>query len=150
MDLSDPLSKTRPHHYQPTQPQHHRSILSIVINHEEDEEVKASIAQISHQTSSTNRIDESARILKEAIVSGNTTQARAAQRILLSSGNAGISALQTVYEGTHSSGKTPAEKASSLAMSKQALGSMGSEARQETMGYLRSEVNSAGLKGKNK
>ncbi len=119
------------------------------VDHEEDEEVKASIAQISHQTSSTNRIDESARILKEAIVSGNTTQARAAQRILLSSGNAGISALQTVYEGTHSSGKTPAEKASSLAMSKQALGSMGSEARQETMGYLRSEVNSAGLKGKN-
>lgn len=105
---------------------------------EEDKEVQAAMTQIAHQTSSTNRIGESARILKEAIVSDDLVQARAAQRTLLGSGNAGISALQEVYEGTGDD-----------ELSQKASSSMADPNRGKLMGYLRSEVNSSGLKGKN-
>lgn len=118
------------------------------IDREEDQAVEAAMTQIGHQTSSTNRIDESARILKEAIISGDLTKARAAQRTLLGSGSAGISALQQVYEGTHK-GSVQEKEGEQKALSTAAQGSMAQKNRGELMGYLRSEVNSAGLKGKN-
>lgn len=113
------------------------------IDEEENKEVTAAVAQISHDTTSVNRIGESARILKESIISGDKTKARAAQRILLSSGNAGVSALQDVYSGKH--GSTDEE----VDLTKTALSSLASTERSELTGYLRSEVNSAGLKGRN-
>lgn len=99
------------------------------VDQEQDSEVEAKIAQIQHQTTSTNRVGESARMLKEAIKAGDITTARAAQKILLNSGATGIHELQKVYSDKFVAKDMVDNK--------------------DISGYLRSELNSAGLKGKN-
>ena len=117
------------------------------IDAEEGAEVEAAVAQIQHATTSTNRVDQSARILKDAIITGDVTKARAAQKILLNSGNVGLSTLQGVYSGTHKgTNDDGSPDLASEELSKKALGALNSSA---ATGYLRSELNSAGLKGKN-
>lgn len=119
------------------------------LDEEENKEVSAAVAQITHDTTSVNRVDESARILKEAIISGDKTKARAAQRVLLSSGSPGLATLQSIYEGKHEGKGTPAQMAEAKALSSAALSAIGNENRGELVGSLRSEINSSGLKGKN-
>ncbi len=117
------------------------------IDAEEGTEVEAAMALIQHETTSANRVDKSADMLKEAIIAGDVTKARAAQRILLNSGNVGLSTLQKIYAGTHESKDEKNRPVpGSLDLSRQAGAALN---KSEATGYLRSELNSAGLKGKN-
>lgn len=102
-----------------------------IVAREDDAEVDAEVARIKLNTNSVNRLDEAQRMLEEGIKTGNTTQARAAQRILLGSGNAGISKVQAVYS------KPEMQE------------HMGKPQADGTMKELRSDLNGAGLKGKN-
>ena len=101
------------------------------IDQEQDTEVSARVAQIQHATTSTNRVEGSAVLLKKAIAENDITTARAAQKILMSSGAYGLNELQKTY--------TDDAVANNLVR----------DDRKELTGFLRSEVNSAGLKGKN-
>lgn len=96
---------------------------------EQETEVANRVAQIQHDTSSTDRVEESSKLLKAAIASGDVTTARAAQKILLGSGMVGLTELQKVYSDKQVAGDMVRQK--------------------EVSGFLRSELNSAGLKGKN-
>lgn len=98
---------------------------------EDEEGVDAVVSQMKLKTNSQNRVSETTAYLKEAIANGDTTRARAAQRILLQSGNVGLKSLQGVYSDPSMQG---------------ALQQAGSK---ETVSQLRSDINGAGLKGKN-
>lgn len=114
---------------------------------EDDQEVEAAVATIKFQTNSVDRIPRAKEMLKEAIKAGDETQARAAQKVLLGSGNPGIAAVQEVYAAEtklDSAGRAiPGKDDGDM---KTVLGSKGAET---TMSFLRSDLNSAGLKGKN-
>jgi len=99
------------------------------VEKEKEAEVNAEVAKLLHNTTSVNRLEESEKALKIAIKNGDVTGARAAQKVLLSQGAAGIAKLQSVYSNTD------------------VVEDM--EKHAELTGYLRSEINSAGLKGKN-
>ena len=86
-----------------------------------------------------NRLDMAQREFVSAMRSGNGTRARAAQQILLSGGNKGISNLQSGYSqlGHNEDGS---------AMSGEAYSSMMGQASSQK---VLSDLNSAGIKGKN-
>ncbi len=97
------------------------------------EEVEASVAKIMSETTSTNRLKDEGvpAILESAIKSGDAVRARAAQKVLLNSGGAGLAKLQKVYE--------KADVAKDMMRTD----------REDLVGTLRTELNGAGLKGKN-
>ena len=105
------------------------------VEKEESAEVDAAVSRILNETSSVDRLStqpgvtSAVSILREAIQNGDTTRARAAQKVLLSSGSAGIQRLEGVLSDT--------DVADNMLQHK------------EMTSYLRSDINSAGLKGKN-
>lgn len=104
-----------------------------IVDAEDSGEVEAAIAQfgLDPNINSVNKLSKMRTALADAIKAGDTTKARAAQKILLGSGNKGIDMVQSVYSDT--------SMQSHLADS----------ANAETVGRLRSDLTSAGLKGKN-
>jgi len=104
-----------------------------VVDAEEGSEVEAAIAQfgLDPTIDSVNKIPKMQAALEDAIRKGDTTKARAAQKILLGSGNPGIAAVQSVYS------------------SSQMQSHLGNPGLGETVGRLRSDLVSAGIKGKN-
>jgi hypothetical protein len=103
---------------------------------EEREAVDNEAVRLQKQTGWTeaNRLENARETFKEAMKSGDTTKARAAQQILLSGGNKGISELQNAYTDIGNS-------SSDEEYGKMMNDSIGQK--------VLSDLNSSGIKGKN-
>lgn len=106
---------------------------------EDDQEVEAAAAKLKLTEAVSNpvtRLNSLRDTMQDAIDKGDNTKARAAQRILLGSGSAGISKVQEVYANSAVQDKLMTDKD-------------GKRVDSDIAKELRTDINGAGLKGKN-